>query len=174
MSPEFPRYGHINLETVAAKAVELILENGSHVPTLIVSGSEGNTVMLIEDLAPNHNLRMQQIAMFGFGFGLSGRVGKLEQIFMITEAWMSARKGDQLPIVSPSEDPERQEVLFISSLSPMQDQRDYAAFEMVRDSEGVLRELTRILGEDAENISAESPLLDAFVIGFQIGSGEIE
>jgi hypothetical protein len=170
MSPELPRHDVPTLETVAAHAVELVLEHGSHVPTLIVSGSEGNTVLLMDDLAPTHDLRRQQMAMFGFAFGISGRVGELQQIFLITEAWMSARKGEQPPIIPPSVDPGRQEGLFISSLNPTQDQREFAAFVMLRDDEGVLRELKRILDEDVQDISSESPLLDAFVAGFQLGS----
>src|SRR5687767_5587355 len=104
MSAEIPRHDRLNLETVAAQAVEVVLEHGSHVPTLIVSGSEGNMLMMIEDLAPSHELRMQQMELIGFGFGLSERVGELQQIFMITEVWMSARKDDQPPVVPPSED----------------------------------------------------------------------
>jgi hypothetical protein len=173
MSPELPRYGRLNLEAVVAQATETVLESGGHLPTLLVSGSEGNTVLVIDALAPTHDLRMQQMAMFGFAFGLSGRTGELHQIFLITEAWLSLRTQEQLPILPPSEDPNRKEMLIISSFDPTQDQRDYALFEMVRDSEGVIRELKNFLSDDATQISSDSPLLDAFVIGFNIGAGEL-
>jgi hypothetical protein len=173
MSPEFPHYGRLNIEMIAAKALDIVLENGTHSPTLIVNGSKENTVLVMDTFALTHALRMQQMAMFGFAFGLSGRTGKLQQVFLISEAWMSSAKEGQLPSVSPSEDPERKEILIIVSLNLIEDAREATVFEMVRDSEAVLRELKNFLSDDKPQLSSESPLLDAFVIGFQIGSGEI-
>jgi hypothetical protein len=84
----------------------------------------------------------------------------------VSEAWVSVTHKDRLADTTPAKDPPaRREALAISSYEPGTRQTDLMLYEMVRDEDGVLREVRDFeiegVGEDTE-----SPLLEAFVVGY--------
>lgn len=71
-----------------------------------------------------------------------------------------------------TQDPNRKEVLFISSLEVREPRATLVMFEMVRDSgdEDRLVELRELQLIDTDAGEVESPLLSAFVDGFRVGT----
>ena len=79
-----------------------------------------------------------------------------------------AKKGGAIE-VPPSQDPNRKEVLIISSSSDVQARRaSLVVFEMLRDGEGQLVELEQLHTVEDEDLRVASPLLNAFVEGFRL------
>ena len=77
---------------------------------------------------------------------------------------------------SPSLDPNRKEILIITSMELVCKHRtSLAIFEMVRDSKNNLTKLAEIkeLESSQENLKVKSSLLDAFVAGFKIGIAQL-
>lgn len=160
----------LSLAEVSQRAKEVTLKDGEHAPTLMVEGNRAGSVMQFTELAPTHEGRAQQMFTAGFWLAQQREIGSLSQVFFITEAWMSASQGGQLPTVMPSQDPQRLEVLIISQLQVVSQRKDVAIWEMQRNPEGQLVQLVAFnVEEDKHQI--ESPLLSAFTAGFRVGSG---
>jgi hypothetical protein len=156
----------MSFEQVTRRAKETTLRDGGHVPMVIAEGTRQHVMLQIAGLAPRHEARVRQLYIAGAVVARDGRVGRLRRVFFISEGWMSVAREGQLPEVPPTQDPQRKEVLVVSSYEVDFPLASMALFEMVRDGQGVLRELrdvgvTREGGEEAY-----SPLLEAFVYGF--------
>lgn len=163
-----PKPRPMTLEEVKRVAKENLLQQGSHVPTLIVDGSKQTVVTHVLDVADTHEGRVQQMFEIGSFVARSGEVGVLRQVFFVTEAWMSAADPHKQRTVRPSEDPQRKEILLVASLSVAQGEQKAAAIEMVRDKTGKLTELRDLqFGEEGVG---ENRLLTAFVVGYTIAS----
>lgn len=164
-----PEKRQSEFEFVTKIARENLLDLGFHPPTIIVLGSRGATVAQFETISDTHQERMH--TMFAVGRDIAQRVdlGKLEKVYMISEAWMSKRKPDDTIEQSPSKDPNRQEVLIISNIELQNGQKHHMAlFEIIRDVNQRVcetREVEVPVQPGSEKI--ESPLLYAFVAGYQ-------
>lgn len=153
-------------ELVTLVAREMALRDGGHVPTLIIDGSDGPVFMLIDSLAPSHGERIEQMFFAGATLAREGHVGRLRQVFFISEAWLSTARDGSLPSIPPSQDPNRKEVLIISGYMPRTQQTNLALLEMIRDHDGALRELREFERFQNGEEDVKSPLLIAFVKGF--------
>jgi hypothetical protein len=143
-----PKPSPFTLEEVTRIAQETLLRDGKHVPTIIADGSKQPVVTQVLDLADTHDGRMQQMFSVGFLLAESRQVGKLHQVFFITEAWMSTPHEGKLPEQPPSQDPQRKEVMMIASFYVRDRQQKGVVLEMVRNQEGHLTELTLSQGKD--------------------------
>lgn len=176
MSPEVPHPEHerqpenFTLEDVTQLAKEIALESGVHVPTLIVEGSGPSVIAQLPDMPDTHEGRLQLMHAAGFALGASSEVGELEQVFFISEAWVSVMRKGRPPVLPPSADPERKEVLIISNLKVEGHQTDMAIFEMVREDEQLVALEPYEADHEAQAHTVEMPLLDAFVAGFSKGA----
>lgn len=147
-----------------------LLQDGHHVPTLIVEGSRNTVIMPITDLNRSHEGRVRQLFTTGVTLARRDAIGIPEQAFFITEAWMSTMKGKATPVIPPSKNADRQEVLFVSNLDLMQGQSRAIMFEMIRDSKNNLMEVNEMrIGDREQPAQVENPLLVAFVHGFALG-----
>lgn len=164
-----PRRGELTLQEVTRLAQEVILREGAQLPTVIAEGSEQTAITQIAYLAGTHEERAQQLFVAGFMLAQSRLVGRLEQVFLIAEGWMSQAEEGKPPEYPPSRDPRRKEILFISSLKVRGRESGLALFEMLRDGQGQLTEL-REYQPSADQVTVESPLLAAFVAGFYAGT----
>lgn len=153
-------------DQVIRLAQETLLRGGSHIPTVIVDGSEQQVIAQFSDLAPTHDGRVNQMFVAGAALAHGGSVGRVRRVFFISEGWMSVPHEGHLPDVPPSQDPNRKEVLVVTGYKLCTRQTKMALFEMVRDQEGVLRELRDFEPIEGGESRAESPLLEAFVRGF--------
>jgi hypothetical protein len=161
----------VTLEQVLDQAREVILRDGGHAPTVIADGSHAAVSLALPELGDTHDERRFQMFAAGFMLGHSRRLGALRQAFFVSEGWMSVAEGEIPPRVPPSEDPNRKEVLFVSSLKLADGKASMVIFEMIRDSEGELFEIKPLSGiaDQVEETEVESPLLDAFAAGFSRG-----
>ena len=160
----------LSFEQVTQLAREILLQQGSHLPTLIVEGQNQMVVAHLPPLEDTHEGRAQQMFSAGYVLGESGAFQTLKQIFFVCEAWMSFVTDGKIPNLPPSEDPSRKEVLIISNLKVQEQTGKVAIFEMLRDEVGELREIKEFQ-EHLTATRADSPLLTAFVEGFNNGLG---
>lgn len=161
------RPGRYSFEELTRIAREVTLSYGHHVPTLVVQGDKEPVVVQIPSLPPTHEQRLRMMFTAGSALAESGALTSLEEVFFISEGWMSVAAEDGLPEVPPSQDPQRREVLIVSGLEVKTGQAGMTIFEMLRDEEGNLAELAEIEQQGREDTQVESPLLDAVVAGFQ-------
>ena len=157
----------ISFEDVASKAKEVVLHDGKHVPILIVEGSKSLIVSQIQDMPETHGEKMELMRFFGQAAAKSGRVGRLEQVFFISEGWMSVVNEDKLPDLRPSQDPRRKEVLIVSGLEVKEEKKSLKLFEMVRSENKQVVDLPELTAPQGKEGAIEIPLLDAFAQGFR-------
>ena len=168
-SPESPSPHRLTLEDIARIAQENALNHDGHVPTLIIEGSRHSIITPLADFADSYPGRAEQVFLYGLMLARSGQVGTLKQVFFVSEGWMSqAREGEAIDRL-PSQDPNRIEVLTIANLDVIQEIARLAVFELVRGPEERVTELKRFHQDDEGGQRVESPLLTAFVRGYEIG-----
>jgi hypothetical protein len=167
MSPERGRY-QISFEEVISNAKEIMFRDGNHVPILIVES--GKTVLAgqILEMPETHGERLQLMRFLGQVAATSGRVDQVQQVFMVSEGWMSMPSEDKPSEIRPSQDPSRKEVLIISAIQMTERKKQMEIFEILRDSSEQVVSLERFLpGTEKKDGAVDIPLLDAFVHGFQ-------
>jgi hypothetical protein len=167
-SKERPQPVQLTFEQVTEAAKEHLLVQGSHPPLLVLDG-EADQVGIELDFPSTSDRRQELMYVAGLRVARTGVVGTLRQMFLITEAWMSEADSRPRNPVAPSEDPKRREILLISSLRLQDRQARAMVIEMLRDSEGVLRELKDITPDISSDFGTESPLLNALVDGYTQG-----
>lgn len=145
-------------------AREVTLRDGYHRPTVIVDGSLNTIATQIDQLAPTHEGRAQQMFLLGAILAEQEEFGVLQQVFLITEAWMSVTTLENPVQARPSQDPNRKEILAVSRLQFEPLQTDIVVFEMQRNEKGNLVRLAQQAASEKVD-SAESPLLQALAIG---------
>jgi len=167
MSPERNQY-RISFDEIVANAKEITLKDGHHVPILIVEGSKDLLTSQISEMPETHGERMQLMRFLGQAAAKSGMVGNLEQVFFISEGWMSTASQDKPPNIRPSVDPNRKEVLIISGLRVKDSRKNIRLFEMARDQNKQIVSLEQLLPPQEKDGRIEVPLLEAFAQGFKL------
>lgn len=167
MSPE--RENHrIGFEDLVRKAKETILLDGHHIPMVIITGSKDHLLTHLLFMPETHDERLSFFRQIGQIAAKSGRIGKLRDIFFISEGWMSVG-GDNKPLkVLPSEDPNRKEVLIVAGLEKETEKKTLAIFEVLRDANEKVLQLDEIEPSARQEKSAQVPLLEAFAEGFKL------
>lgn len=166
-----PHSERFTLETVTAIAVENALRDGGVQPVLLIQGSKEGVGIQVQELAPTGEGRALQF--FSIGFTIAGlrSIGNLEQVFFVSEAWMSAAQPDQPPTHPPSQDPNRIEVVIIFAHDVVKSESDAVMLEMIRNQRGDLTELRHLeKTQKGQGDRLESVLLDAFTEGFKLGN----
>jgi hypothetical protein len=167
VSPERNQY-RIQFEDLANHAKEITLQDGHHVPILIVEGSRRLAVSHIQEMPETHGERLQLMQLFGQAAAESGKFGRLQQVFFVSEGWMSVSTKEQPSSNRPSQDPERKEVLIVSGMAVNGRDRYLRIFEMVRDRDEQVVEVLEMLPPGGGEGEVKIPLLDAFAHGFQV------
>lgn len=163
------KYQPISIENIAYLAKETALEYGGHVPTVIAVGESGPLIGQFPDLPGTHAGRKDLMRQSGYALARSGAVRDLRQVFFISEAWVSAAKQPGEPPIQPSLDPARIEALIVSGLETKTRRSKLILYEMIRDEDGDLSELRRLSDLEEADGQLDSPLLNAFVEGFNAG-----
>ena len=167
MSPETDQ-NRISIEEIISNAKEIMLRDGNHVPMLIVEGGKSLVAGPIPDLPETHKERLELMRSLGQTTAKSGKVDHLQQVFMVSEGWMSVASKDEPAQIRPSQDPNKKEVLIISAMQMREHKKQMKVFEILRDINKKVVGLEEFLpDEKKKDLSAEIPLLDAFVQGFQ-------
>lgn len=169
MTGETEPHYKLSIEQIAGSAREQLLRDGEHPPTLIAEGSRQATITEFESLGSTFQEREHQMMQAGFLLARDADFGMLKQAFFISEAWMSEAPMDKPPTVSPSQDPNRKEILTVSDLTVADFQVRIVVFEMVRDRQGKLTEVKAFASFADPLVNAQSPLLEALLFGFAMG-----
>ncbi len=167
MSPERRGKYQVSFEEIISNAKELTLRDGHHVPILIVEGSRNYLINTFREMPDTHQARAQLMDLMGRTVAKNSRIGRLRQVFLISEGWMSKGSKENPPKMRPSEDPERMEVLIVSGLQIEGNKKSLMLFEMLRDNQKRLVELREFKPPEEKVKEIEVPLLDAFTRGFQ-------
>ena len=83
------------------------MKDGHHVPVLIVESTRNLIASQIQDMPETHGERVELMRFIGQTAARSGKLGKLEQVFFVSEGWMSRASEDKPPELKPSDDPNR-------------------------------------------------------------------
>lgn len=162
----------ITFEQIVEGARERLLADGSHPPLLVLDG-ETNTVNVDLDL-PNTSARRQELMyVIGIRVARSGIVGGLRQVFLVSEAWMSTPADFRPAFRPPSKDPNRQEVLMIVSRRPENIHTRRVTIEILRESNGAVRDLRDVMPDASADTVVISPLLNAFIAGYTQGRASL-
>src|SRR5215207_5907609 len=107
---------HISFEEVVSNAKEVMLQEGQHLPMVIMDATNNILVGHIPDMPATHGERLEFMQFLGQVAAKSGKVDQLEQVFMVSEGWMRETRDQDQPELPPSQDPKRKEVLIISGI----------------------------------------------------------
>jgi hypothetical protein len=155
-----------DIEEIASIARETLLKDGSHIPTVIVVGTLGQGMAQLHGDLETSEDRAKVMWFLGKAFRTESKIGKLQKIFFIGEAWMSATARSGVNI-RPSEDPKRVEVLVVTELDLNSSKTTMQLFEMVRDEHEELKSTRPYELEDAKGgLETRSNLLEAFLRGY--------
>ena len=167
MPDENPKRQLLTLDQVSRTAKETTLKAGYHVPTLMIEGDLRSIISQIQQLANTFEGRETQMFMHGFLLANVGDIGVLQQVFFISEGWMSVGSKETPPQMPPSRDPQRKEVLIIAHHHVQPVKNTGVMFEMRRNVKGKLIGLPPLrVPETQRDLDFRSPLLEAFVLGF--------
>jgi hypothetical protein len=170
MSTEYDRRPQaITLEAIAEVAIENTLRDGFHAPTLLVEGTRDRFVTTFEQMGKTHEERVMQFYKAGVSVAVSQIVGRVKQVFFVSEAWLSEHQSTSEPVLPPSQDPKRKEVLVVSGMQRANRKTQLKTYEMIRDSDSMLRELRPFHTSDDDYVQVESVLLEAFFVGVSNG-----
>lgn len=157
----------LTLEQVAQQAKETTLRTGRYIATLIIEGSLESFIAQLQDFADTHEGRKAQMFLYGLLFAQNAEIGILQQVFFISEAWLSTAKSKDELFVPPSRDPQRKEVLIVAQQVIQPPKQDGVVFEMKRNKKQKLVSVEPFQPDVQEdNFDYQSPLIDAFIIGY--------
>ena len=160
---------HISFEEVISNATEIMLQDGQHVPVVIMDTNTNIFVGQIPNMPATHKERVELMSFLGEAAGKSGRVDQLQQVFMVSEGWLSIATENKQAELRPSQDPERKEVLIVSNIQIQEHKKRLKVFEILRNNDEQVVGLQEIMPDkDPQDQTVDIPLLDAFVQGFQM------
>lgn len=155
------------IDLIARQAREMALRDGWHAPTLIAVGTASTIGGAFDEMPDTHDKRMRLMYAAGQSLGEDDVVGALRHVVFVTEGWMRLMPRDDAPD-RPDDESERIEVLCVSRMSVLEQRHELVLMEMMRDADGQLVDLPEYqFDEDRAEGSTDSPLLKAFVAGYQ-------
>jgi len=151
------------VEDVVQQAKGFVLRYGYHPTVLAVHGANGRRYVLFEEFPADYEAKVAFLYAAGKKLSQQSKLGTLNNVFLVTEAWMVKLEQGK-PFIRPSVHPKRIEVLVISRLDVLTEEQTVTTLEYVRDEKGNLIEIKE--SSLPHGVTAESPLLPAFVAGF--------
>lgn len=163
-SKSFPTLKYI-IET----ATRFTLENGFHPATIIAVGTS-NSLATAPDMPDTHEERAMMMFFAGYQIAYERSIGRLRQVTFVMEGWMSRNFDNR-----PSEDPDRVEILLFFHHNFDLQRHSMVGMRMIRDGKGNLIDLvTEIDTRRNASETGESPLMDAFIVGYARGREDQE
>ncbi len=153
------------LAAIVSMSKQVLMESGCLPPTLFPVGSDSYIALGFERLSDDSQIKRRQFFEAGRHLAKKGTIGnRLESVVYAFEAWMTTSDRKQ-PLIRPSLDPARREMLMIVQSIPETQEYRVAMFEQRRNKIGKVISLTRV-DDGPGPTEATFPLLDAFVAGF--------
>lgn len=166
----------LTLEAVIRRSKEHLQKHGTHLPMILIEGEQQSIAIGVGDMPNTASMRVRHLFVVGYAAAQQEAMPKhLNQLFFITEGWMSVSDDGTLPNAPPSEDPSRREVLLFHHLQLPDLQSQVATVEIFRDEQGQIIRLDEVAAQVHSDQQIQSPLLPAFAAGYQLGiSGATE
>src|SRR5581483_2566509 len=131
----------MNMDEIIKAAKEILLEQGVHHPTVFVEvGNPTELLLFVLDTLPPQGEREHFLSIWGRTLGYTYPQRPVLHVVLIMEAWYRALRqatSHRLPPPSAS----RREVLLVLQLDARTREQTGSVVEMIRDSEGTLRDL---------------------------------
>jgi hypothetical protein len=153
-----------DVEAIVQTAKQTLTRFGAHPSMLFVRCEGGTHIVTFNDFGPEHEDKIRQMANAGVEAACKQPLGNLRYLIFVVEAWMGTPKKDG-SYVQPSKDPKRKEMLMLTTLDVATNKQRVLMYQMIRNTRGELMQLNRFT--EAWD-SVESPLLPAFVAGYNI------
>ena len=148
-------------DEIFAVAKESVITLGRFQPTVFVLGTQGKVYMPLP-FGETSDDRVAIMAQAGIQCAEAGRIGEVERIIFVSEAWVSpARQSYTLP----SQDPNRQEVVLFNSLDARTNAQELEIYTCTRQGRQVID--LKLL-EQPRQSTVEGRLLPAFLAGFRL------
>ncbi len=158
----------MTLASVTQIARELMLQHGDQPPMVIAIGGEKWTIGVLPEMPGTHAARLHTMRAAGYMLAQRHIVSTLDELFFITEAWASRGSVDNPITQSPTQDPNRIEILAIIHLQVQSHEIQATMHRIIRQGEQVV-DLQVFERSDDALLTGRSPLLDAYVEGFWLG-----
>lgn len=164
----------MDIASILASARTHLLAHGSYTPTLFVEWSGGGegAMLVFVTFESTALQRQKQLFLAGMQIGRARPQLEVAELCLLCEGWASWRALGEPVTVSPSEDPQRMEVLFLMRLVVEQRRgffkhkkslrQSVQYVEFIRDGAG---DLVDLLSHE-ELKDAQGVLLPAFLAGF--------
>lgn len=101
----------LTIEDVKKQALDVLLHQGQHGPALLANGTEGIAYIPFADIPEEPEAKSKYQFLKGVALFNVKEIGNLTVLYFVMEAWV----GGNLKF-APSSDPQRQEILSITSL----------------------------------------------------------
>lgn len=162
------------LQSLLEIAEKTTIEHNGHMPQLCLVGDKGKIMALLPDLPQNSELKHKLLEFSGYKMSTDikarEQLGELQEIYFISEAWVSTLEKDEKMEVMPREDPKKKEVLMIA-IKDIQNNIDKAIFrEIIRNKEDKIVALNK--GMDNKGVEVKSYILEAFLDGYKNGQSK--
>ena len=158
------------IEHIRKGCIEAILASGVQPPTIFVIGDKGVAMEVLDFLPETTALKSEKLFKSGFDIGFRNEVGNLTAVAFATEGWMISQRTtdeDTGEVLPPSESPDRVEVVLITTKTYEGNANDIFMYEMLRDGNGDLIDLS---GDAHQIHSVKSPLIDALAAGVAVAT----
>ena len=163
-----------HLDEIKDIAQKVLMENGQHMAQLNVYGSKSSALLAFADFPSDFDIKMRMMLGAGAKVADGDKLGELEEVYFISEVWMGGmiekddfKKGN---FVMPRDNPDRQEALMIVAQDLKNKGKPIMYPYMIKRSpKGDIMGLSAV--DATKNMEVDSPLLDAFVFGFDKAKG---
>jgi hypothetical protein len=135
---------------------------GSFEPTLFVEGTKGKIFTTLP-FGESNEERIAIMTQAGIQFAKSDRIGDVERVYFVSEAWVSPARDRY---TQPSQDPNRQEVLIFNSMDGRTEAQGLEMYACIRNWKQEIIDLKRIPGPDGGSVGGR--LLPSFLAGFKL------
>ncbi len=151
-------------EEILTTAKEAMRRFGGHLPMLFVQGTKGKVFILLP-FGETYAQRVDIMTQAGIQFAKSNKIGNVERVIFVSEAWASPARdgGTQMP----SQDPNRFEVLLFNSLDARTGVQELEMYACIRNGKQDIIDLKSIpMPKDRGQV--KSQLLPSFLAGYRL------
>ena len=150
-------------DDILGVAKEAVLRFGGFKPSLFVEGTSGKMYTHLP-FGETNDERAQIMTEAGIKLAKSGKLGDVERVIFVTEAWVGPARERYVP---PSQDPDRMEVLLFNMLDAKTNAQYLEMYSCVRNGKREITDLKLVpMPEDGKTVDGN--LLPAFLSGFRL------
>jgi hypothetical protein len=155
----------VTIEDIKQNALTYLLRYGSHSPVIYASGTKNDSILVLNDLPDDQHQSRVSLFTKGMDLAKTGHIGTLRELFLTSEAWVRKEQPGERKHTAPQDDPQREEALVVYSLDIVTKQQQLFLFTILRDKQGVAREITPYQGRE-ELQAVSNPFLLTFLAGY--------